>query len=283
MQRRFASAVVAAVLATCPWTPTAAPAHAREFRYPSSMAALGDSISRGFNACGWFFDCTARSWATGDSERVDGHYRRLVALDRDMEGNRYNDAQDGAGSAELVAQAASAVDQRVQYVTILIGGADACAATEEAMTSVDQYRVNFAAALSALKEGLPKSKVFIASVPDLYRVWELGKDDPDARNAWALIGACPSMFADPLSTDPAAVQRRANVSRRITDYNTAAAELCSAYGTRCAHDGGAVHNTPFTRDDISTWDFFHPSAAGQARIAEVTFAAVFGTVPSPAQ
>ena len=27
---------------------------------PNSMASMGDSITRGFNACGWYVDCTHR-------------------------------------------------------------------------------------------------------------------------------------------------------------------------------------------------------------------------------
>ena len=27
---------------------------------PNSIASMGDSISRGFNACGWYVDCTHR-------------------------------------------------------------------------------------------------------------------------------------------------------------------------------------------------------------------------------
>ncbi|MFC7762225.1 hypothetical protein ACFQY4_32445 [Catellatospora bangladeshensis] len=32
---------------------------------PNSMASMGDSITRGFNACGWYSDCTDRSFSTG--------------------------------------------------------------------------------------------------------------------------------------------------------------------------------------------------------------------------
>ncbi|GLZ79134.1 lipoprotein [Actinorhabdospora filicis] len=273
------AAALAAVLAVG----AAAPARAEDPApaYPSSMAALGDSITRGFNACGWFFDCTARSWSTGDSDRVNGHYHRLTTLNPGLEGNRHNNAETGANSADLVAQAFDAVEQRVDYVTVLIGANDACADTEAGMTSAIQYRTNVSAALDAIKEGLPDARVFIASIPDVYRVWEAGKDNPDARNTWELAGICQSLLADPLSTDAAAEQRRANVRQRVVDYNTAASELCAAYGPNCSYDGNAVFGTQLTADDISAWDFFHPNVEGQARIAEVTFAAAFGTEPSP--
>src|SRR5215217_334993 len=57
----------------------AGPAQAAVDR-PTKMASLGDSITRGFNACGFYFDCTARSWSTGSYSSVNSHYRRLAAV-----------------------------------------------------------------------------------------------------------------------------------------------------------------------------------------------------------
>src|SRR5918912_1280871 len=54
-----------------------APAAAAE-PIPNSLDALGDSITRGFNACGFFFDCTARSWSTGTYSPVNSHYLRIL-------------------------------------------------------------------------------------------------------------------------------------------------------------------------------------------------------------
>ena len=36
---------------------------------PTSMASMGDSITRGFNACGFFVDCPSRSFSTGTTGR----------------------------------------------------------------------------------------------------------------------------------------------------------------------------------------------------------------------
>ncbi|HEY1177886.1 MAG TPA: SGNH/GDSL hydrolase family protein [Phytomonospora sp.] len=243
--------------------------------FPASIAGLGDAITRGFNACGWYCDCTARSGSTGDSERVDGHYRRLTAYNPAIEDNRHNNAETGATSADLVAQAAATVEQRVDYVTVLIGANDACAATESGMTTPEQYRTNISAAFSALKEGLPEAKVFVASIPDLYRLWTVNKDSATAREAWETAGICQSMLADAASTEPAAEQRRMNVRQRVMDYNTALNEVCADYGENCRYDGDVVFNTEFGADEVSRWDYFHPNAEGQRRLAEVTFASAF--------
>jgi lysophospholipase L1-like esterase len=106
---------------------------------PRSMAALGDSITRGFNACGFFYDCTARSWSTGTDTKVDSHYLRLLALQPKISGNNYNDARSGAKMADLNGQALAAVSQHVQYVTILMGANDACTGSVGTMTSTADF------------------------------------------------------------------------------------------------------------------------------------------------
>ena len=53
--------------------------------YPSSMEALGASVTVGFNTdCpeGWI-DCPDNSWSTGTNPAVDSVYLRLLALTRD--------------------------------------------------------------------------------------------------------------------------------------------------------------------------------------------------------
>ena len=43
--------------------------------------------------------------------------------------------------------------------------------------------------------------------------------------------------------------------------------------TACRFDDNAVYNTTFTLTDISKVDYFHPSVAGQAKLAAVTYTA----------
>jgi hypothetical protein len=62
-QARLVAGVTALALLAAPG---AAARAASEDPLPRSMAALGDSISRGFDACGFYADCSFRSWSTGD-------------------------------------------------------------------------------------------------------------------------------------------------------------------------------------------------------------------------
>src|SRR5687768_10232023 len=68
MARRI---LVVLVLAMAAVLPSGTPAQAAD--RPTKMAALGDSITRGFNACGWYVDCPSRSWSTGSYSTVNSH------------------------------------------------------------------------------------------------------------------------------------------------------------------------------------------------------------------
>ena len=90
---------------------------------PHSMAALGDSITRGFAACGRGGDCTEASWATGTAGELGSHAQRLNIDDRE---HSHNFAVSGARVAGLASQVQAAVSARPDYVTVLIGANPVC-------------------------------------------------------------------------------------------------------------------------------------------------------------
>lgn len=239
---------------------------------PNSMAALGDSITTGFNACGWYFDCKSRSWSTGTNSTVNSHYLRILAVNSGISGRNYNDAVSGARAYHLNGQAQAAVNQRAQYVTVLIGANDACKDTESQMTPVSTFRTQVDAALNTLNGGVPGARIFVASIPDLKRLWDVGKGSLLARTAWAAGGICQTMLRNPLSTAQADVDRRNRVRQRVINYNTQLQQSCAAH-TKCRHDANAVFNFPFTFNMVSGWDYFHPNTYGQSVLARVTYQA----------
>ena len=241
---------------------------------PNRMASLGDSITRGFNACGWYVDCPSRSWSTGSSSSVGSHYLRLLAKNPAIVS--YNDAKTGAKMSALAGQVSAAVSQRAEYVTLLLGANDACTSSESTMTSVASFTASLQSGLDALKAGLPNASVLIVSIPDLKRLWYIGKGSWAARTAWSAYGICQSMLANPTSTSSTDTARRDRVRQRVVDYNTALASACAAYGSNCRFDGNAVFSYPFVLSQVSTWDYFHPNASGQAALASVTWDAGFG-------
>ncbi|MEO5951296.1 MAG: SGNH/GDSL hydrolase family protein [Chloroflexia bacterium] len=243
--------------------------------YPNSMASTGDSITRGFNTGATpFTDSPANSWTTGTNASVNTHYLRILSNNPLINAQVNNDAVTGAIMADLYSQATNVVSQGAQYVTILLGANDACADTEPEMTSVSDYRTQFMAGMNTLSTGLPDARIYVLSVPNLYNLWFILKDNASARFTWNLLGICQTMLANPLSTAPADVERRNRVRQRVIDYNTQLAEICASY-IHCRFDNNAAFNIAFVPADVSTRDYFHPTITGQAKIAEYTYSAGF--------
>ncbi|MEU7871281.1 SGNH/GDSL hydrolase family protein [Dactylosporangium sp. NPDC049140] len=269
------AALTAAVI-TAAQLGTAAPAAAAPGPPPGSIASMGDSISRGFNACGWYVDCPSRSFSTGTDSAVNSHYLRIKAVNAAINGHNLNDAKSGAKVADMPGQAASAVSQGAAYVTILIGANDACTSSESSMTSVTAFRASLDSALGTLKSGLPNAKVLLISIPDIKRLWQVGSASSSARTVWSLFGVCQSMLANPASTSAADSARRDRVRQRVVDFNAQLAAACAAYGESCKYDGGAVFGYQFNLSQVSTWDYFHPNTSGQAVLASLSYAAGYG-------
>jgi lysophospholipase L1-like esterase len=241
--------------------------------YPASIASTGDSITRAYNTGTFpFTDNAAASWSTGTNGTVSSHYSRLLALDSAISGHAYNYAKSGAKMADLAGQMGSVVGRQPGYVTVLMGANDVCASSEAGMTSVDAFRTQFKAAMDKVTAGSPATYVYVASIPNVYQLWSVLKGSSSARSTWALFGVCKSMLANPTSTKAADVARRARVLQREQDFNGVLASVCALY-KQCRFDGNAVFDTAFAVSDISTRDYFHPSLAGQKKLAAVTWAA----------
>jgi hypothetical protein len=88
-------------------SPAAASAEPAVTGYPSSLAALGDSITRGYDADGVYppGERLQYSWAEGTSTTVDSFYLRLLAANPAIIGHALNDAVTGAEMTDPAAQA----------------------------------------------------------------------------------------------------------------------------------------------------------------------------------
>ncbi len=241
---------------------------------PSSMVALGDSITAGFGSCLTYAACTRNSWATGDGPSVDSHYKRILAGNPAIQGNAHNLASAGATVFDLPGQVQAAIGYRPQYVAVLIGANDACRRGIDQMTSKGDFQTQLNTALKGLRTALPNTRVLVVSIPDVYRVWELAHTNRLARDVWSL-GECQALLANPTSTASGDVARRQQFRDRIDQYDAALATVCEQYGPRCRYDNGAAHNARFTLDDLNTLDYFHPSVAGQSALAAATYPGSF--------
>ncbi|MFF4286368.1 SGNH/GDSL hydrolase family protein [Streptomyces sp. NPDC001739] len=233
--------------------------------HPGSIAALGDSITVGFNACTILSECPAVSWSTGTDPKVDSLARRLVKRPAT---HSWNFARAGALMNDLPGQVAAAAVRKPELVTVLIGANDACRPNVGAMTPTASFRADFTRSLKALRRSLPHTQVYVASVPDLLRLWSEGRKNPLGKEVWKL-GICGSMLRDPDDLTKPAQDRREKVRERVMAYNSALAEVCGK-DPLCRFDP-AVFDYRFTGRQLSTWDWFHPGAGGQKELAELAF------------
>ncbi|MEV7004812.1 SGNH/GDSL hydrolase family protein [Streptomyces sp. NPDC093982] len=241
---------------------------------PASIAALGDSITRGFNACKALTDCPTASWATGSDPKVRSLAQLLL---KNPQRNSWNFARTGAKMADLPEQVTVAIAERPKLVTVLIGANDACRDSTNLMTPVSDFRSDFKAAMKQLRRALPTTQVYVPSVPDLKRLWSQGRHSASAKRAWKL-GICESMLNKPDDLDKAAKDRRQRVYDRVAAYNTALRKVCRE-DPLCRYDGGEVFDYRFTIKQLSRLDFFHPSKKGQERLAEVAYRQITAKMP----
>ncbi|MEU0048324.1 SGNH/GDSL hydrolase family protein [Streptomyces sp. NPDC006309] len=245
-------------------------------RSPESIAAVGDSITRGFDACAVLSDCPEVSWATGGDARVDSLAVRLLGVPGAAE-RSWNYAVTGARMADLPGQMEQAARRGPQLVTVMAGANDACRSSASAMTPVADFRADFEKAMRTLRTALPRTQVYVASVPNLKRLWSEGRTNALGKQVWKL-GICPSMLADADDLTAPAMVRRESVQQRVVAYNAVLKEVC-ARDRRCRFDGNAVYDYRFGTDQLSQWDWFHPSTDGQARLAEIAYRRITATHP----
>lgn len=248
--------------------PTAAPAATNGF--PDSMAAIGDSITQAANLDGSTLGSSnpQHSWSTGydSADGILSHYERLLANNANIASKNHNDAVSGAKMVDAPAQADQAVQQQVEYVTFLMGGNDVCTSSKDNMTPVNTYEAQFRSAMDKLAAGLPNAQVYVVSVPDVYQLWKLFNTNKTATRVWSTFGICQSMLAKTNTESDRQFVRQRNI-----DFNTVLQNACAEY-VQCRYDGGAIFSYQFTKTDVSTVDYFHPSKTGQANIAKTSWA-----------
>ncbi|HJP66491.1 MAG TPA: SGNH/GDSL hydrolase family protein [Actinomycetota bacterium] len=237
---------------------------------PSSMAAIGDSITQAFDVCCWYGEHPSKSWSTGNdgTDVILSHFERIKAVNPAMAGHGSNDSVTGANMADAPGQAAAAVAQQASYVTILMGANDVCTSSPATMTSTDVFRSQFDATLQTLEAGLPPdAHIFVSSIPNVFQLWKTLHNSGWAQSVWFAAQICQSMLS-PFNTRS---DRRAVLDRERA-FNDILAQECAAYAN-CRFDGYATFNYSFTAQQVSTLDFFHPSISGQKILAQITWQA----------
>jgi lysophospholipase L1-like esterase len=235
------------------------------------MAAIGDSISQAFDDCCYYGNHPQDSWSTGWAypwNGIDSHYAHILAANRAIAGNFYDDAVAGAKVGDIGAQVERAMIQQPQYVTMLIGANDVCTSSSATMTPAATFQTEFRTAMNALQTGLPSgTPIFVSSIPNIFRLWSVLHRNLVAELVWYAAHICPSLLS-PLNT-PA---ERQAVLTRVEADNHALAQVCQNT-PNCKWDGDATFNYQFSPSQVSPLDYFHPNLRGQAVLAAETWAA----------
>ena len=270
--RKAATAVALSFALILTGSQVAASASTTAPAIPAAIAAAGDSISVATNyslACAAFRTCARGSWTTGSLTSVDSHFLRLRDYNSGLAVR--NAAVNGAKAVDLSGQFATilANNFRPGYLTVMIGANDLCGTS---LTDTATFRSQFHSAMTSLYATSPNTSVFVGSIPSLQRLYDLLKTNKSALSTWDLFKICPLMLA-PNSTS------RELVNQRQAEFNDVLEQVCAEFAAqqlnRCKFDGDAVFNTVFVTTDVSTVDYFHPSAAGQKKLAAATWAQSF--------
>lgn len=227
------------------------------------IGSLGDSVTTANNARGWGNN-EGTNWSTGHIDRygVKSHFQRLKNT-LASEVKAVNVAESGATSRDIDLQVEALLEDNPDYVTLLVGGNDACSWSSQYERDLETYKRRIESAIVKLIDHNFAVKILLVSVPDMYHLWQLGRSD--CGWIWDLSGACPDLLSS-----SATENERSSFVRRLQDINNTLAELAQKYPNHVKHDA-SVAEYKFKKDDISRKDCFHPSLKGQSKLAEVTW------------
>jgi lysophospholipase L1-like esterase len=251
---------VAALLASAP----AEPAHTR---YPSSIIALGDSGSTGFNSDRPGVDAEQNSWATGESPAVNSHYLRLLSANPKIRNHNLSYAKDGARMRDLLVQARVAASLNPGYVTSRMGGNDLCRSDEPTLAA---FRAQLVAGLRELARGAPNARILVVGLGKFSPLVDVIKAVPAARAVYSDGSPCDPQFNAAGEPNP---QRVAFADAKIASFNAQLASGCAAF-VHCRYDGASVDSEHLELADLSS-DYGHASVQGLAKDAAATWAATF--------
>jgi lysophospholipase L1-like esterase len=272
--------------ATTPPSSTAVP-------LPALLGAIGDSYSQAWSVSpANHGDHPEFSWVVGTSPN-DGvlslleRFRALGAspqvVDAATSGVQMKDAVRQANKVVSAARRLKA--GQTAYVTFELGTNDLCASPEP-LTAPATFQAQLQDALAVLRTGLPRgSRILMLAVPDMPHLHDITQADPAANallTRTSIQSGCPPYLGNsnymPFDT----------ADRFLRQYDAALQSACAGIengdgGTgrlHCTYNPDLLAESDFVIGDMSTYDYFHPSLRGQAKMAANAWAAdIWGRTP----
>ena len=271
-------------------TPTAAPTAPP---LPALLAAIGDSYSQGYSVSPQYrYDHPQFSWVVGTAkddgvlsllERFQAIGASPTVVDAATSGRKMVDA---SRQANLVVAAAKKLRPgQTAYVTFELGTNDLC---DDPKTAAASFDSQLRAAVGILRAGLPPgSRILMLPVPDFPHFHAMTQADPATRAALLLplnSNRCPPYLGThgPSTT--------ADSNAYLAKYDASLQKVCGeidaeedASGSlHCTYNAALLADSDFTTKDLSTYDYFHPSLTGQAKMAEDAWRAdAWASIPLP--
>jgi len=240
---------------------------------PTSVAAVGDSITQSTGTGALSKENPKNNWATG--WEVSSVAARLgVATNK-----RYNLSANGDKMSDFAPQILNgksggsgdvpALPADTGLVLVEFGGNDLCRDTVASMTPVETYRTQLKAGLAAVATRAPNALIQVMSVPDIYNLWYIRgapqnstyHPESESGQASGINGArfywdgltpigvkfpCQSLLTNPDSYSASDRDRRAQVRARDKEYNAVLATECDKV-LRCRFDGNHLFDLTSNR------------------------------------
>jgi hypothetical protein len=142
---------------------------------------------------------------------------------------------------------------------VIVAAAALTTAAVAATTGVARAATTYPASMAAAGDSITRA----------YDVawWGALKDNPAYSWSTGTNSTVHSQYSRLLALNPA-------ISGHA--YNDAIATVCTTkFAQSCRWDNYATYNVKFTASDVSTVDYFHPSVAGQAKLAATSWSASY--------
>ena len=263
---------------------------------PAMLAAIGDSYSQAYDVSPdlpHHQDNVQSSWVLGTGkgdgilslrERFDALGASLTVVDAATSRMKMSDA---VRQANLVVRAAQNLSPGATvYVTFELGTNDLC---DQPKTDPAAFEAQLDAAIAILRDGLPPgSRILMLSVPDFGHFHTITQADPSTKSFFATPQnsrrCAPFLGAD----SPVSMKQAQSILAR---YDASLIRACEAIESsdgpsgrlHCTSNGDVLAERDFTVADLSTYDYFHPSYSGQAKMADAAWqAGDWGQKPLPA-
>ena len=265
-------------------------------RVPKRLSSVGDSITEAINAEEFniFQIVTPNHWASyvngyrGFWEwllgrtNVNSHNQRITSKYGSSGRKNFMQGVSGADSYDVPPQTAQSVANAADYVTVFMGHNDVCQSSFSDIPTDAEFEANIRAGFENLRGGLPNgATIYTLAIVDVYKLWQLGPQLSGAFGIsceviWATtlldIFPCGTML-NPLNSE---ADRQYTRSRNAA-FNVILEDLVAEYQANDPHHHwewtDLTATTSFVPSEVSPYDCFHPSAAGQKRLSAESWAA----------